>query len=305
MPDPKVEHAKLLELLRGDDCALEDRDGLVALLAAADGFAFYEKVSKMITEVGFGEAQLHEALRRGVACKLHASVAKVDWVVGSAESVIDLLLYTPSRSLPPPEDGRGRERRRSEGADGRYNGYKWTVKEWFEKTSHLNPNDTKLLHWDFENSPLCPKESKHGKAVRGATASPEWLANLNWLAARPGESTKHGATFKPKLQLVHPGGHTQYHRDNNGADTWMKPLVGKALVACWSMADGIAAGLCEDDSGGDANQQLDGKWKCGGRRERGRVGAPLPSRARRRLLMPGGVPLRVHDRGRACAGGRL
>ena len=24
-----------------------------------DGFAFYEKVSKMITEVGFGEAQLH------------------------------------------------------------------------------------------------------------------------------------------------------------------------------------------------------------------------------------------------------
>ena len=98
MPDPKVEHAKLLELLRGDDCALEDRDGLVALLAAADGFAFYEKVSKMITEVGFGEAQLHEALRRGVACKLHASVAKVDWVVGSAESVIDLLLYTPSRS---------------------------------------------------------------------------------------------------------------------------------------------------------------------------------------------------------------
>ena len=41
----------------------------------------------------------------------------------------------------------------------------------------------------------------------------------------------------------------------------MKPLVGKALVACWSMADGIAAGLCEDDSGGDANQQLDGKWE--------------------------------------------
>ena len=93
MPDPKVEHAKLRELLRGDDCALEDRDGLVALLAAADGFAFYEKVSKMITEVGFGEAPLHEALRLGVAWKLHASVAKVDWVVGSAESVIDLLLY--------------------------------------------------------------------------------------------------------------------------------------------------------------------------------------------------------------------
>ena len=38
-------------------------------------------------------SQLHEALRLGVACKLHASVAKVDWVVGSAESVIDLLLY--------------------------------------------------------------------------------------------------------------------------------------------------------------------------------------------------------------------
>ena len=249
-------------LLRGDDCALEDRDGLVALLAAADGFAFYEKVSKMITEVGFGEAQLHEALRRGVACKLHASVAKVDWVVGSAESVIDLLLYhaQPFNYL---------HQKMVEGANGGaakvpmvgYNGYKWTVKEWFEKTSHLNPNDTKLLHWDFENSPLCPKESKHGKAVRGATASPDWLANLNWLAARPGESTKHGATFKPKLQLVHPGGHTQYHRDNNGADTWMKPLVGKALVACWSMADGIAAGLCEDDSGGDANQQLDGKWE--------------------------------------------
>ena len=76
MPDPKVEHAKLLEVLRGDDCALEDRDGLVALLAAADGFPCYEKVSKMTHRRRLRRGATDEALRRGVACKLHASVAK-------------------------------------------------------------------------------------------------------------------------------------------------------------------------------------------------------------------------------------
>lgn len=56
-----------------------------------------------------------------------------------------------------------------------------------------------------------------------------------------------GTTFEVKLQLVHTHQFTNYHRDNGGADTWMKILAGKVFVACWSQADGDKYQLTDDD----------------------------------------------------------
>jgi hypothetical protein len=77
-----------------------------------------------------------------------------------------------------------------------------------------------------------------GAPIVNVAHSPTWLVEANWLGEK-----LDGATFETKLQLVHAHQSTPYHRDNGGADTWMKLLAGKVVVACWSQADGIAYGL--------------------------------------------------------------
>jgi hypothetical protein len=96
----------------------------------------------------------------------------------------------------------------------------FTMGEW------LKQHEAKLLHWPLTASPR----------IERMYTPPPWLAAANWLTG------VKGATFQTKLQLVPAHQFTYYHRDNGGADTWMKLLHGKVLVACWSMADGEAYG---------------------------------------------------------------
>lgn len=109
-----------------------------------------------------------------------------------------------------------------------------TMKSWLAQTDPTLPKRArpevpdKLLHWAIAGSPR----------IHELLHLPTWLVEANWLGEK-----LDGATFETKLQLVHAHQATPYHRDNGGADTWMKLLAGKVVVACWSQADGIAYGL--------------------------------------------------------------
>ena len=108
---------------------------------------------------------------------------------------------------------------------------KWTVKEWLDLGKRRACDTTelpKILHWPVEASPLASK-----------VTLPEWLLDANWLSDLPGD------TFKIKLQLVFDYQETGSHFDNTGADTWMKLLAGKVLVATWSFADAKLFGMAE------------------------------------------------------------
>jgi hypothetical protein len=102
--------------------------------------------------------------------------------------------------------------------------HKHTIDTW------LDVRADKLLHWPIKKSPR----------IERLLQLPRWLEEANLLND---PSLRCGATFETKLQLVHGHEFTPFHRDNGLTDTWMKILVGKVLVACWSMSDGEAFDL--------------------------------------------------------------
>jgi len=118
--------------------------------------------------------------------------------------------------------------------------------------SWLAHSDDKLLHWPIRLSPR----------IDQLLRLPEWLVDANWL-----KPLGYGDTFDTKLQLVPAHRCTIYHRDYGGKDTWMKLLLGKVLVACWSQADGARHGL--DDNLPDSERSLD--WERFRRMESARL----------------------------------
>jgi hypothetical protein len=118
------------------------------------------------------------------------------------------------------------------------------LRAWLDEPKEKRPkSDTetgqlrKLLHVEAHGAYM--SQAYRGLASVLTGAGTQAVREANWVGEQ------RGLCF----QLAHSYSSTGMHTDNNGTDTFMKPLAGKALIACWSLADGLEHGLHDDTQG--------------------------------------------------------
>ena len=110
----------------------------------------------------------------------------------------------------------------------------------------------KKLHWSLCHASTFRQSVALGEALPRALRR-NWLpSSLVKIPGLPSALSKPN-DFEPKLQLVYAHEDTCPHIDECGIDTLLKLLAGRALVLCWSLADGWGAAV----KGGDGEGQDD------------------------------------------------